>query len=90
MHLEPEPSHAPNDETRLAASTDEHTAAELLKLCDEFFRCHASPQVHAELSTFLTARGHHPTTSPDWFIDAVGFAALSASQRFLPSRGQNQ
>lgn len=44
--------------------------------CDQFFRCYASPQVHAELTNFLTTRGHHPTAALDWFLDTLGFAAL--------------
>ena len=55
------------------------TTAELLGLCDEFFRCHASPIVHAELRQFLTHRGQHPIAGHGAFIDRLGFAAMRAA-----------
>jgi hypothetical protein len=64
----------------LGGAAHEGSLAELLSLCDEFFRCHASPAVHAELRQFLTARGHHPIAGHSAFTDSLGFAALSAAR----------
>lgn len=75
MHLEVDPANEPDDGAVLAGATREDTVAELFGLCDEFFRCPASPQVHAELRRFLISRGYHPVASWGWFIDTLGFAA---------------
>lgn len=63
----------PDEGAVLAGTARATTIAELLELCDEFFR-QASPTVHDELRQFLTARGHHPHTGWGWFIDTLGFA----------------
>lgn len=47
---------------------------ELLELCDEFLRRHASPEVHAELRAFLADRGHHHVTGLGAFLDALSLA----------------
>ncbi|MBV9161779.1 MAG: hypothetical protein JO281_09560 [Pseudonocardiales bacterium] len=44
MHLEVDPANEPDDGAVLAGATREDTVAELFGLCDEFFRCPASPQ----------------------------------------------
>ena len=51
---------------------------ELLALCDEFFRSHAGPAVHAELRRFLTALGHHPVLGLGAFLAQLSVAALDA------------
>jgi hypothetical protein len=63
------------DEGAVLAAPRETTTAELLGLCDEFFR-QTSPAVHTELRKFLTERGHHPNTSLGAFLDGLGFATL--------------
>lgn len=65
----------PDEGAVLAGAPRETTTAELLGLCDEFFR-HASPAVHAELRKFLTERGHHPNAGLGTFLDGLGFATL--------------
>jgi hypothetical protein len=54
------------------------SAGEVLGLCDEFFRSHASPAVHAELRRFLTDLGHHPVAGLGAFLDKLSFTALHA------------
>lgn len=51
---------------------------EVLGLCDEFFRSHASPAVHAELRRFLTDLGHHPVAGLGGFLTELSVAALHA------------
>jgi hypothetical protein len=51
---------------------------ELLALCDEFFRSHAGPAVHAELRRFLTDLGHHPVLGLGAFLAQLSVAALDA------------
>jgi len=82
MRLDPDPRYEPGDDAMIIGTPREDTTAELLGLCEEFFRCHASPQTHAELREFLTSRGYHPVTGLGGFIDALGFAALPASSHF--------
>jgi hypothetical protein len=65
----------PDQGAVLAGTPREGTTAELLELCDEFFR-HPSPAVQAELRRFLAGRGYHPIAGAGWFTDALGFAAL--------------
>jgi hypothetical protein len=48
---------------------------ELLGLCDEFFRTHASGQTRAELQRFLAARGYTTADALGWFIDMLCFTA---------------
>lgn len=45
---------------------------ELLSVCEEFLRA-AAPAVHAELRTFLTARGYHPIAGLPAFLDQLQF-----------------
>jgi hypothetical protein len=54
------------------------SAGEVLGLCDEFFRSHASPAVHAELRRFLTDLGHHPVAGLGAFLNKLSFTALHA------------
>lgn len=76
--MDPDPaSHelsAPDDGAVLVGVPGDAITAELLGLCDGFFR-HASPAVHAELRQFLTGRGYHPIAGHGWFVDALGFSA---------------
>ncbi|OLT19311.1 hypothetical protein BJF78_11210 [Pseudonocardia sp. CNS-139] len=53
-------------------------AGEVLGLCDEFFRSHASPAVHAELRGFLTGLGHHPVAGLGAFLAELSSTALHA------------
>jgi hypothetical protein len=59
----------------VSGTPHEATIAELLLLCDEFFR-YASPTVHTELARFLTERGYHPVAGLGAFIDSLGFTTL--------------
>lgn len=77
---QPEPRPSCPDES---IDTDEAlliggSAGEVLGLCDEFFRSHASPAVHAELRGFLTDLGHHPVAGLGAFLDKLSFTALHA------------
>jgi hypothetical protein len=49
-------------------------AAELLALCELFFRT-ASPAVQHELAEFLEALGAHPIAGPPAFLDQLQFVA---------------
>jgi hypothetical protein len=51
---------------------------ELLETCEEFLRT-ASPQVHAELRSYL--HDQRPPADPSWLIDMLGFS--SAQLRHL-------
>jgi hypothetical protein len=61
-------------EARPENPPDPHQARlfELLTVCAAFLRV-ASPTVHDELRTFLTARGYHPIAGPPAFLDALEF-----------------
>ena len=48
MHLDIDPANEPDEDAIFTACTHEDTVAELLELCDEFFRCQASPRVHEQ------------------------------------------
>jgi hypothetical protein len=54
------------------------SAGEVLGLCDEFFRSHASPAVHTELREFLTDLGRHPVAGLGAFLAKLTFTALHA------------
>lgn len=80
MAYQPEPQRPRTDDT---VDLDEAlviggAAGEVLGLCDEFFRSHASPAVHAELRGFLTNSGHHPVAGLGAFLDKLSFTALHA------------
>jgi hypothetical protein len=80
MAYQPEPQSPWPDDTD---DTDEalvigRSAGEVLGLCDEFFRSHASPAVHAELRGFLTDQGHHPVAGLGAFLTKLSFTALHA------------
>jgi hypothetical protein len=60
------------------ASVTGDPTGEVLGLCDEFFRSHASPAVHAELRRFLTDLGHHPVAGLGGFLIQLSAAALDA------------
>jgi hypothetical protein len=51
---------------------------EVLGLCDEFFRSHASPAVLAELRQFLTGAGHHPVAGLGAFLTRLSSTTLQA------------
>ena len=51
-------------------------AGEVLGLCDEFFRSHASPAVLAELRRFLTELGHHPVAGMGAFLTKLSVMTL--------------
>ncbi len=53
----------------------EAVIADVLQLCDGFFRTAAGPAVHAELRASLVSRGLHPATALGWFIDVWSLAA---------------
>jgi hypothetical protein len=76
-HLTPEPC-APTTSTIPArtsfGTSREDTITEVPRLCDEFFRCHASPAVHAELRTFLVEHGYHTRTGLGAFLDTLSFS----------------
>jgi len=74
MHLEFQPADAPDPDAQFSVPPEQITA-ELLELCDEFFR-QASPIVHTELRHFLAEHGYHPS-GLGWFIDALGFTTLN-------------
>lgn len=83
MAYQPEPQPPWPDNSDGTDDTDEAlviggSAGEVLGLCDEFFRSHASPAVHAELRRFLTDLGHHPVAGLGAFLDKLSFAALHA------------
>jgi hypothetical protein len=46
--------------------------SELLDTCEEFLRT-ASPQVHAELRSYLNDQ--RPPADPSWLIDMLGFSS---------------
>jgi hypothetical protein len=54
------------------------SAGEVLGLCDEFFRSHASPAVLAELRRFLTGVGHHPVAGLGAFLTRLSSTTLDA------------
>lgn len=54
------------------------SAGEVLGLCDEFFRSHASAVVHAELRGFLTELGYHPVSGLGAFLAKLSVAVLHA------------
>ncbi len=68
MVYQPEPQPLwPGDSSTWAAADDTAealviggSAGEVLGLCDEFFRSHASPAVHAELRRFLIDLPDYP------------------------------
>jgi hypothetical protein len=74
MHLEFLPGDQLDPDAQFGVPPEQITA-ELLSLCAEFLR-HASPTVHRELRQFLIERGYHPS-GLGWFIDALGFTALT-------------
>jgi hypothetical protein len=79
--MPPDPSHEllePDDGAVVVGVAREVLTAELLNLCDEFFR-HASPAVHTELRRLLTDHGHHQATGLGWFIDSLGLTTLPVS-----------
>ncbi|MFI9366519.1 hypothetical protein ACIG5E_36525 [Kitasatospora sp. NPDC053057] len=51
-------------------------AAHLLELTEEFFR-QADEGVHMALADFCAARGEHPVTAPDGYLDALGLTAFA-------------
>lgn len=69
--MHPDQHQLPDTAAALADIGREALTAELLELCEEFFR-HASPVVHRELRQFLTDRGCHPSTGLGWFLDSLG------------------
>jgi hypothetical protein len=73
MHLEIHPADAPDPDVRFNVPAEQITA-ELIEICDEFFR-QASPIMHTELRQFLTEHGHPGGIG--WFIDALGFTTLN-------------
>ena len=72
MHLEFQPADAPDPDAQFSVPPEQITA-ELLELCDEFFR-QASPIVHTELRHFLAEHGYHPS-GLGCLVDALGFTA---------------
>ncbi len=66
-----------SDETDEAAAVG-GSAGEVIGVCDEFFRSHASPAVHAELRRFLTDVGHHPVAGLGGFLSKLSSTALLA------------
>jgi hypothetical protein len=79
--MPPDSSHEltkPDDGAVLVGVAREVLTAELLGLCDEFFR-HANPAVHTELRRFLTDHGHHRATGLGWFIDSLGLTTRQLS-----------
>jgi hypothetical protein len=78
MHREFMPADAPDpaDPDIEFGFAPKHFIAELLGLCEEFFR-QASPLVHSELSQFLTEHGH--LGGLGWFLDNLGFNTLDRS-----------
>jgi hypothetical protein len=65
----------------------EELIAELLGLCDDFFRA-AGPVVPEELRAFLISRGVGRRARPGWFIDVLGFAAAGLEQRTRDRRSR--
>jgi hypothetical protein len=78
------PDGEPADGAVAAGVPPQVAIAELLNMCETFFRT-ASPAVHNELRTFLTARGVHPATALGWFIDGLGFATLHRTPEHHPT-----
>lgn len=78
----PGPQPLPPDEIDDTNDTDAlvigGSAGEVLGLCDEFFRSHASPTVLAELRRFLTKLGHHPVAGLDAFLTRLSSTTLHA------------
>jgi hypothetical protein len=75
---EPEPWWADDAGGTSVAPVTGRPAGELLGLCDEFFRSHASPDTLAELRRFLTGAGHHPVAGLGAFLTRLSSAALQA------------
>jgi len=77
----PEPGDLPSDDV-LDTLAHAHQARllELLTVCEQFLRT-ASPTVHNELRTFLTAQGYHPVAGLPAFLDALIFTVTQPPDR---------
>ena len=76
MSYDPEPQPPwPADDAVITGLPCEDHIAELLNLCEEFFR-HASPAVHTELRQFLTEHGYHSIAGLGAFLDSLAFTAV--------------
>lgn len=70
----------PSKDAVLTGTPTETIQAELLHLCEEFFRT-ASSTVHTELRQFLNTKGYNPHTSQGWFLDSLAFTAGNLPER---------